>query len=58
MTTFETFVASNFKRIHSDLYQKIDSKIYFTWEQVQHEYAKYKFRLKKIDDVSDEKKND
>lgn len=48
MTTFETFVEDNFKRIHSDLYQKIDSKIYFTWEQVQHEYAKYKFKQKSL----------
>jgi len=44
--TFETYVEVNFKRIHSDLYQTIDTKIYCTFEQVEQRYATLKFQAK------------
>ena len=45
--TFERFVEENFKRLNSDLYQSKESKIYFTFEQVEAEYAKMKFKRRK-----------
>lgn len=45
--TFERFVEENFKRLNSDLYQSKENKIYFTFEQVEAEYAKMKFKRRK-----------
>lgn len=45
--TFERFIEENFKRLHSDLYQGFENKIYYTFEQVEAEYAKMKFKRRK-----------
>ena len=55
--TFETYVEVNFNRIHSGLYQTIDTKIYCTFEQVEQRYATLKFqaRAKKLNLNQEEK---
>ena len=45
--TFERFIEENFKRLNSDLYQGIENKIYYTFEQVEAEYARMKFQRRK-----------
>ena len=45
--TFERFIEENFKRLNSDLYQGIENKIYYTFEQVEAEYSKMKFKRRK-----------
>jgi len=57
LPTFETFVEDNFIRIHFNLYQSIDTKIYYTYEQVEARYANLKFqeRAKKLNLNQEEK---
>jgi hypothetical protein len=58
--TFETYVEDNFIRVRLDLYQSIDTKIYFTYEQVEARYANLKFqaRAKKLNLNQEEKSNE